>query len=187
MAEDTRSGTGPSDNGQKARLRDRIGLPGKGIWLLLPVLLLLLLALLILVFGGFITVNGPSMENTMLSGDRVFVLRFVFGTRPRLNDIVTLKDPHGGPEGLIKRVIAVQGDTITCKDGSLLVNGKQPHEKAQCFRIQSKLVVPKDMVFVVGDNENNSIDSRMFGPVPISSVKSEAKLILWPLSRMRWL
>ena len=89
----------------------------------------------------------------------------------------------------IKRVIATEGQTVQIKDGAVTVNGKTLKEP---YRFdQSKLpdfgplTVPKDKIFVMGDNRNNSQDSRVFGPIARSSVVGRAFVLIWPPGRFK--
>lgn len=169
------------------RLRDRLGLPGKSALLFIPVVTLLLFALFFFVIiGGPITVDGPSMYPTLHDGDRVYVVKYRFGSTPERGDIVSVDGPAVDPEPLIKRVFAVGGDTITCEDGYLVVEGQEPYSSSHCIGPwPDEMVVPADTIFVVGDNEGNSTDSRMFGPLPVENVSGKASFIFWPLSRIQ--
>lgn len=113
-------------------------------------------------------------------------MKYRFGSKPKRGDIVRLKDPTGDPESIIKRVVAVGSDRVTFENDRIVVNGTQIHPNT-VTRVQrpSTVIIPKNTLFVMGDNENNSVDSRMFGPVPVSYVKGRAALILWPLNRIR--
>ena len=171
---------------QGIKLRNKVGLPGWGVLLFIPVILLLALALVIVILGGPITINGSSMYPALHDGDRVFITKHKSGSMPKRGDIISLIDPTGDPVNLIKRVFAVAGDTIICEGGLLMVKGQKPYEKVHCLRPgPAKLLLPKNTIFVVGDNEKEALDSRIFGPVPVNHVKGRAVLIPWPLSRIR--
>ena len=96
---------------------------------------------------------------------------------------------------VIKRVIAVGGDTVEMQQGKVFVNGKQLNEtyiyhndpKGKNISDYRKVVVPKDTIFVLGDNRNNSEDSRFadVGFVPLKLVKGRALVAFWPLDKMR--
>ena len=134
-------------------------------------------------------IPSVSMEPTLLVGDRVLVNRFVyrFGS-PKVGDVVVFHPPVAPQEDYIKRVMAVAGQTIGVHDGKLVVDGKpvdEPYLKDQVMARDSPDVkVPAGKVFVMGDNRNDSGDSRVFGPVPISSLLGKAFVIYWPLSRI---
>jgi signal peptidase I len=98
--------------------------------------------------------------------------------------------PSGGSD-FIKRVIGVGGDTISCKNDVLSVNGKVLHEpflypgSSPCASddFNHKTVhVPAGQIFVMGDHRNDSEDSRVNGPVPVSDVVGRAFVVIWPHS-----
>jgi signal peptidase I len=91
-------------------------------------------------------------------------------------------------DDLIKRIVAIGGDTVEVRDGVLLVNGVQVDEP---YLLEQGVmpdfgpeVVPADSVFVMGDNRAVSYDSRRFGAIPLDHVLGEAVLRIWPLSRI---
>jgi signal peptidase I len=150
----------------------------------LLILLGVLLALRLFVAEP-VKVRSDSMEPTLRPGDQVLVTKA--GSRahtPHRHDIVVLTSPANG-QLLIKRVAAVGGDTVGLEDGVLVVNGKSVHEGYVDARLMDgvyfgPIQVPRGMVFVLGDNRSNSIDSRKFGPVPDSRIKGRVLLRLWP-------
>ncbi len=137
-------------------------------------------------------IPSPSMQPTLVEGDRVLVNRFVyrFG-EPHRRDIVVFHPPVDESQDYIKRVVAVAGDRVAVKDGKLYINGKaqdEPYLKdAHINGTYPERTVPPGRIFVMGDNRNNSGDSRVFGPVKISEVVGEAFLIYWPVTKLHWL
>ena len=159
-------------------------------------------------------IPSASMEPTLLVGDRVLVEKVSarFGEPGRGDVVVFEKDfgvpqpeegrgvvervgdafrelfgfPVGGKQDFIKRVIAVEGDTIEGRDGHVLVNGEMVEESYLPEGVQTSefgpVDIPDDMIFVMGDNRNNSDDSRNFGPVPLDTVVGEAFILIWPPS-----
>jgi signal peptidase I len=92
--------------------------------------------------------------------------------------------PTGDEQDFIKRVMAVGGDTIEGRNGGVFVNGErveepflEPGDGTAEF---PPVEVPEDMLFVMGDNRNNSDDSRNFGPIPEESVVGHAFVLIWP-------
>ena len=113
---------------------------------------------------------------------------------PEQGDIVTFRSPLDG-ETLIKRVVAVGGQTIDLVDGEVYVDGErldEPYtggkptyslsEYVGSAGIEYPYVVPEGTVWVMGDNRTDSRDSRYFGPVDVDDVTSRALFIYWPPS-----
>ena len=159
--------------------------------------LIILLVAFALVFGlvrPFIVeafyIPSESMVPTLEVGDRVFVNKFIYRfAEPERGDIVVFESIEGSEQDLIKRVVAVPGDTVAVQNGVLFVNG-QPQEEPYVNdalpdgSFFGPTTVPEDSVFVMGDNRGNSRDSRFFGPVSISNVEGEAFLTFWPPSHV---
>jgi signal peptidase I len=96
--------------------------------------------------------------------------------------------PSQGDELLIKRVIALPGETVEIRDGHVYINGQQLQEpfteEATRPGRYSEVTVPPLHVFVLGDNRDRSNDSRSFGPVPIENIVGRAWLSYWPLEKV---
>ncbi|WP_448625185.1 signal peptidase I [Geodermatophilus sp. URMC 64] len=142
-----------------------------------------LVLLMLLVVGSTIgvlpvqleRVGSDSMMPTIDPGDLLLVREW--GGPPERRDVVTVPDPDGG-ELLVKRVVAVGGDTVGIEDGVLVVNGTPVCEAA----IDPALIdgeffgpvdVPAGQIFLLGDNRDRSIDSRHFGTVAAADVEGE--------------
>ena len=144
-------------------------------------------------------IPSASMENTLLVGDRVLVNELVpKAVGLQRGDVVVFQDPGGwlGPgmgNDLIKRVIGLPGDTVSCcdADGRLQVNGHAVDEPYVVLRSGSNRVsgqdftekVPAGQIWVMGDNRYDSADSRVHGTVPESDVVGRAFVITWPANR----
>lgn len=91
----------------------------------------------------------------------------------------------------IKRVIATEGQTVQIKEGFVHVNDKKLTEPYRHDQLPmpdyGPTKVPKDKVFVMGDNRSNSQDSRVFGPIERESIVGRAFVLVWPPSRFDWL
>jgi signal peptidase I len=92
--------------------------------------------------------------------------------------------PTGGREDLIKRVMAVGGDKIEARGGSVYVNGRKVDEPYLAPGVKTfsfgPITVPQGKLFVMGDNRGNSDDSRSFGPVLVDKVVGRAFIVIWP-------
>lgn len=133
--------------------------------------------------GELITVDGPSMQHTLWKNEKVLVGRLeYYFTKPKRGDIVIVRYPDR-PDNIIKRIIALENETISISDGRVFINGKELHEPYLPEPIQfdfSEVEVPEGFIFVMGDNRNDSEDSRMVGPVALSEVRGRAYAIVWP-------
>jgi len=136
-------------------------------------------------------VEQYSMEPTLLPHDRVLVDKFLYRLREmHRGDVVVLKYPLNQSRNYIKRIIALPGDTLEVKEGKVYVNGSlrtEPYLNGTPQGSYGPFKVPPDSVFVMGDNRNNSEDSRAFGPVKKDLVVGQAILIYWPPNRIRQL
>lgn len=129
----------------------------------------LLIAFTLVYFVGMRTsVVGQSMADTLNGGDEIFVNRFVYKvTNPKPNDIIVFL-PNGNEKShyYIKRVIAVPGDTVLIENGVVYVNGEPFEEEVDVAAIEEaglaaeEITLGQDEFFVLGDNRNNSEDSR---------------------------
>lgn len=133
-------------------------------------------------------VDGSSMENTLHSEERVLVNKFIYHLRqPQPGEVIVFRYPRQPEREFIKRVVAVAGDTVELQDGQVLVNG-QVYPEASTVRMTTAdfapYTVPADAVFVLGDNRNNSEDSRIFGKVPLENIRGKAMARIWPLSQI---
>jgi signal peptidase I len=144
-------------------------------------------------------IPSPSMEPTLEVGDRVLVnkLSYKFHDVNR-GDVVVFERPPGASTGqngeikdLIKRVIAVGGDTIEAKEGEVYVNGERVDENylepgTPTDNLPLK-TIPDGHLFVMGDNRTNSEDSRIFGPIDEDAVVGRAFIRVLPITDIGWL
>jgi len=147
-------------------------------------------------------ISGPSMEPTLYQNNRVLVDKLSYRFRdPRRSEVVvfdreTVADGTVQHDDLIKRVIAIPGDTVEIQQCTVIVNGTplveeylDPFYESQsdpvdrCRTVDlAPVVVEPDHLFVLGDNRVESFDSRAFGPIHQDIVVGRAILIVWPLS-----
>ncbi|MCX8027595.1 MAG: signal peptidase I [Thermodesulfovibrionales bacterium] len=166
----------------------------------------LILALIIRTFivQAFKIPSG-SMLQTLLIGDHILVNKFIYGTvipftdkrililkKPERGDIIVFKYPEDPDRDFIKRVIAVEGDIIYGKNGDVFVNGKKLNEpyiqhtdpNYRTHPIEPRdnfgpFLVPKDKFFVMGDNRDQSYDSRFWGYVDFKMIRGKSFIIYW--------
>ena len=138
-------------------------------------------------------VDGPSMRPTLQSQERLVVNKFIYRLRvPERGEILVFRYPRDPSRDFIKRVIAVPGDSVEIKEGRVLVNDKLLNEPYILEKTRSeypKATVPQGTIFVMGDNRNNSEDSRFadVGFVPYELIKGKAMVVYWPLSEFKTL
>ena len=156
-----------------------------------------------------------SMENNLLVGDHLLVNKFVFGPAPTAverallpvrditrGDIVVFKYPQEPERDFIKRVIGLPGETFELKHKKVYINGQPINEPYVHFLIPPSpegqevaaydqrenygpVTVPANQYFVMGDNRDNSQDSRWWGYLPRENVKGKALLIYWSFESER--
>lgn len=142
-------------------------------------------------------IPSGSMEETIQTGDMVFAEKVSYYFRDvEQGDIVTFRDPLTPGRELIKRVIAVGGQTVDIndEDGLVYVDGvalDEPYTNGlpsytlpnSVANVTFPYTVPEGELWVMGDNRTNSQDSRYFGSIEESSVTGHGVLIYWPLDR----
>lgn len=143
--------------------------------------------------GQGYTVLGPSMQPTLYTNEKVIIskIHYRFG-EPQRGDIAVVYYPPsasnpGGSNSYVKRVIGVPGDVLAVVDGKLMRNGMQvnePYIKENMRWDFDEITVPEDHVFVMGDNRNDSNDSRSVGAISYDNVVGKALWIYWPFSKM---
>ncbi len=141
-----------------------------------PVLVgLVVLVVLLVTALEPLRVSSQSMTPTLTAGDHVLVDKLTGRWRaPAVGDVVVFHAPGGGAL-VVKRVVALAGQTVGLEDGELVVDSTVRHEpQVDVSRIDSTyfgpVTVPPDAVFVLGDNRAESIDSRTFGPVRVDGL-----------------
>jgi len=151
-------------------------------------------------------IPSGSMKETLLVGDHILVNKFIYGIKipfikktlipiknPQREDIIVFKYPIDPKKDFIKRVIGIPGDVIEIRDKQIFINGKNFGDKVyESYKDPDKIpaesshrdnygpvTVPLESLFVMGDNRDNSHDSRFWGFVPLEDVKGKAFLIYW--------
>jgi signal peptidase I len=143
---------------------------------------------LVLFFGiNFLTarvrVDGSSMEPSLHDGELLIVSRLAYkASLPETADIIVFHLPQDLGQDYIKRVIGLPGDTVEILSRQVYVNEQlldEPYIAARTISPGS-WIVPEGQLFVMGDNRNNSSDSRAWGMVPLEDVVGKALVIYWP-------
>ncbi|NBI11876.1 signal peptidase I [Colidextribacter sp. OB.20] len=176
--------------------------PGAGLyeWLQLFLGCVVIAVVLFNCVARLTRVDGPSMENTLRDGEIMII--WSLGYTPKQGDIVVVnKTPvvltgWTGPRAIIKRVIATGGQTVDIdyNAGAVYVDGQrldEPYIKEEMYlpysstMLQTHWEVPEGSVFIMGDNRNNSTDSRdeRVGTIDSGYILGKAVLALWPLDR----
>ncbi|BCJ85229.1 signal peptidase I [Effusibacillus dendaii] len=156
----------------------------------LGIAIILALAIHQFVFAQFM-VDGESMMPTMQNQERLIVNKLIYHIHsPQRGEIIVFQYPSDTTKDFIKRVIGLPGDTIEVKGGKVYRNGQalnEPYLGEPTFGAYGPVTVPTGKVFVMGDNRNNSKDSRdpSVGFVPDNLVVGRADLIFWPVSNMK--
>jgi signal peptidase I len=140
-------------------------------------------------------VNSASMEDTLLEGDYIFVnkLAYKYGGSPESGDIIVFKYPNNPKKEFIKRIVALPGQTVQIADKVVYVDGQVAEIPLHSKNIDKKIIpadlsfrdnfgpytVPPDNYFVLGDNRDDSRDSRFWGPVPEENIIGKAVFVYW--------
>lgn len=145
------------------------------------------LALRFFVFD-FVVVEGSSMEPTLHSGEVVFVEKLSYRFEdPKTGDIIISKYDKD-KKNYVKRVLGKENDEVKIISGELFVNDRQiiePYIKEEMISDLNAVIVPNDTVFLMGDNRNNSYDSRIpsVGAIDLEKVRGRALFRCWPFNK----
>ncbi len=150
-------------------------------------------------------IPSGSMIPTLLVGDHILVNKFIYGTKipfsdnrvlvfrkPERGDIIVFKYPEDPSRDFIKRVIAIEGDVIESKGKTIYVNGspvREPYIQHTDNSLKPKgieprdnfgpYIIPKGKYFMMGDNRDQSYDSRYWGYVDVKDIRGKALIIYW--------
>ena len=140
-------------------------------------------------------VSSASMEDALFEGDYLFVnkLAYSFGQGPQAGDIVVFKYPNNPSKDFIKRIVALPGQTVQLADKVVYVDEEVAAIPATSKNTDGRImpgdlsfrdnfgpyVVPIDECFVLGDNRDDSRDSRFWGSVPLENIRGKAVFVYW--------
>ena len=143
-------------------------------------------------------VDGPSMQPGLHTGDLVMVnlLSYDFGS-PQRGDVIVFHPPDDPSQQYVKRIIGTPGDTVTVTPNAVYVDNVKLSEPyiypLAPGQDESPIATPPehlgpDQYFVLGDNRDNSRDSRYFpSPVTRQMIIGKVELVAWPLNALEWL
>ncbi len=149
-----------------------------------------------------------SMRMTLVEGDIILVSKFIYGakipiinlrlpkvTEPNRGDVIVFIYPQDPKKDFIKRLIALPGESVELKNGTVYINDKPLLDSVFSQRYYynrgdfgqegQKIIVPKGSYYVLGDNSASSQDSRYWGFVPAGNILGKALIIYWPPQRIR--
>lgn len=167
------------------------------IWIS-EIALVLGIAFVVVFYVGLRTsVVGQSMAPALENGEEILINRFIYSiSKPKPNDVVVFL-PNGNEKShyYVKRVIGVPGDTVQIKDGAVYVNGELFEEAVETASIinpelaAEEIVLGEDEYFVLGDNRNNSEDSRYanIGNVKKEYIIGKAWFVVSPMDKFGFL
>lgn len=137
-------------------------------------------------------VEGLSMWATLDDNDYLIANKIDYRLHgPQRGDIIILRPPTSNSTDFIKRVIALPGERLLIRDGSVYINGHLLHEPylPEEWTIDNtwnngvETTIPPNYYFVMGDNRNRSQDSRFFGPISRDRIDGKAWFRIWPLDK----
>lgn len=147
----------------------------------------LLMALILFVginaISARVRVDGYSMQPTLEDGEFILVNKLSYQwSNVERGDIIVFHFPINPEEELIKRVIGLPGDTVVVQNSQVFVNGQKLNEPyiSQAPAYSGEWLVPNGYLFVLGDNRNNSNDSKDWGLLPMENIVGKAAVIYWP-------
>jgi signal peptidase I len=130
-------------------------------------------------------IPSDSMSPTLMTGDMILVDKACYrlgGEIPQRGEIVVFDNPLNRKQQYIKRVVGLPGDTVELGDGTLYINGSdypEPYVAEPSHRDFGPATVPAGKYFILTDNRNQGLDSRVWGSVPLDYIKGRMKRVLW--------
>ncbi|MDQ3280317.1 MAG: signal peptidase I, partial [Acidobacteriota bacterium] len=148
-----------------------------------PIAIAVALAFLVRSALHIYSIPSTSMAPTLQVGDQIVVTPYFHHAMPERGHVIVFRSPMRPDELLVKRVIAVPGDLVDARLGRVRIGGHTLNEpyvlrQAASGAIGAQLI-PQNSYFVLGDNRDDSVDSRSWGVVPRERIVGRARLVLW--------
>jgi signal peptidase I len=140
--------------------------------------------------NAYATFDLNEVLNLLPGDDRDGEWNFSPFAPPERGDIVVFDPPLASDKPYIKRVIGLPGETVEIRNGGVYIDGQELEEpyirpgSTSCPGECEPVTVPEDHVFVLGDNRDNSSDSRMFGAIPVDDIVGKAWFTYWPVDEL---
>lgn len=134
-------------------------------------------------------VEGGSMHPNLYNGERVVVNKFIYNfSNPERDEVIVFN--YSEDKDFIKRIIGLPGEKVRIEDGDIFINGDEHEGNYPTLDDEIEDFGPKeveeDSYFVLGDNRENSKDSRSFGAILEEDIEGRASFVFWPPGEIRW-
>ena len=163
----------------------------------LMVISVLVFAIVYLFLGQLLEISGKSMDPYLRNGEQIIVEKLSSNFRPfHRGDVVVFKHPEDVDRFIVKRIIAVPGDKIKVSQGSVFVNStslfeeyvnNQPTLPGTFLQENTEVTLPSDAYFLMGDNREESTDSRNWGHIVKENIVGRAIMVYFPFENIRLL
>lgn len=135
-------------------------------------------------------VFGSCMEPNLNTGERLLGSKLALWGGIHRGDVVVFRPPHKPNSAFIKRIIGLPGEVIEIRNNRVYVNNRElnePYLRRAWHDERAPERIPADQVYVLGDNRDNSNDSRIWGELPVASIQAKAWFRYWPPERIGWI
>jgi signal peptidase I len=169
------------DDTEAVQPADKAGSTRRVLWFAVALVVLVLLHAFVV---EPVRVRSDSMEPTFPTGALLLIDKVTYhGRDPRRGEVIVTTDPRTGGS-IVKRIVALGGDSVGIEDGQLVVNGTRVDEDyIENIGMDGYFfgpdVIPAGHVFLLGDNRADSVDSRAFGPVAVGDIDGRVLVRLW--------
>lgn len=133
-------------------------------------------------------VYGSCMEPNLTTGERLLGNKFIYHfEKPIRGDVIVFKYPPDPRKVFVKRIVGLPGEMVEIRKGMVYINGRKLDERLYVKNSTTSdfppQKVPKGCVFVLGDNRDESNDSRYWGDLPLKNIQAKAWIRYWPITR----